>query len=95
MNLIFEVDANQQAGREQGYQRGRLNLVPGVLYKAADLPRRFSTAAFDTRRWAVSKIRGVQFSNAIIGQSGALPDGPCSRFMANHSQRELELTALS
>jgi len=55
-DLIVGAYPDQQAGREQRDQGGRLNLISRILDEARNLTRRFTSASLDAGRVAVSKI---------------------------------------
>jgi hypothetical protein len=93
--MIVLIDSYQETRAEQGDQCSCLQLICRALDVARYLPWRFSAATLDIGMAAVAKISCVKLANSIIGEPGALADGPGSRLMANHSQRQLKLAALA
>ena len=58
-----------------------------VLHEACNLLRRLPAAALDVAASGVTKVGGVKFSNAVIGQTRAGLDRPGAGFVPDHAYR--------
>ncbi len=94
MHLVVRVDAQQQAGVVERYQRGRLQLVVRILDETGDLARRLAAPSPHTGDSGIAEIGAVQFANPVVREPGALADRAGPGFVANHAQRQLELAPL-
>ena len=85
--------SDQAVDRKQECKRRRFALQDRISHKKVGLLGRLAAQAASVALPGLA-IGCIEFSDTVIGQTGAVPDRAGARLVANHAQGQVELRAL-